>query len=183
MTVLVCNWATEARANDEDANEVPWTGAVVPDIAPLLNTAWPEWSSGSALLFGSCPFCSMLGKGDPVHREVDLVIARDADVSGEGKAKRKPCQLFISGVVDGGKQKRLLLGFLLAAGSHDGNRFFLLLLGVCDLRCSQVRLSCSPRSPLMRSGGAASAAKLAPRSESRRPPISLHSTRTMRGRS
>jgi len=31
--------------------------------------------------------------------EVELVLARDADVSGEGKAKRKPCQLVISCVV------------------------------------------------------------------------------------
>jgi len=36
--------------------------------------------------------------------EVELVLARHADVSGEGKAKRKPCQLVIGCVVDGGKQ-------------------------------------------------------------------------------
>ena len=37
-------------------------------------------------------------------KEVELALARNADVSGEGKAKRKARQLVVGGVVDGGKQ-------------------------------------------------------------------------------
>ena len=37
--------------------------------------------------------------------EIELVLARDADVTGEGEAKRKGCQLLIGGGVDGGQQQ------------------------------------------------------------------------------